>query len=490
MTQNKFWLDFAKIASAAVMSQTIIFATTPIFTRLYDPVTVGIAAVFMAVVFSIAPVSSFSYNQALVLANDDNEAASIAALSFLLTLAVSVILMFPFGMFPEACFSFLVSPELRNLLWLIPVNIFIKGIGTILLMESTRESSFGTQGRSRIIQTVSERVLVLGAGVMGKAEPAAIIIGRMISYFLEAASFREIFAKFIVQARSLSFHSLKAVASKYHQFPLYANWTYLLANLSAYVAVFLIAFFFNAEFTGLYVISERVLFTPLIIFGDSLKNVYYQKAVTQRDDPNQLQVFYLKIRERLLAYGIFPALLMFCFGREVFRLFLGARWETAGHIAGILCLAAFFQFISTPIMSLVNVLGKQKQFLLFTGLLLGVKFISITIGGLKGQPIMAVWLITIGGSLTYIAIHCWIDRLLSVHIWLLFIQLLKYSLIALSLLSGIVMMHYYFTGMLALILALTCATLLYYSVVVHIVENKSIVTILKQIGRMKNARKF
>jgi len=487
MSRNSFVVDISKIASASVVSQIIILATTPIFTRLFSPSFVGAASVFMAIVFSLAPVSSLSYNQALVLAKNDREAAALTVLSFLLVLALTIILIIPFGLFSDFFFGLNLGPELRPYLWLIPISVFIRGTGAILIMESSRLGEFGLQGRSKIIQTVSERVFVLGPGLLGKTGALVIIIGRLISYIFEAAAFYRLLAANISRTRNVTWRILKEVAYRYREFPLYANWTNLTANLSAYVSIFIIAFFFTAEFTGLYAISERLLFLPLIIFGESIKSVYFRKATIQQNDPDQLSLFFAHMRDRLIAYSIFPMITILFFGTEIFGLFLGAKWEAAGHVAGILCLFAFFQLISSPVMSLVNVLGKQREFFFFTCLLLSVKFISFIVGGLMRNPMTALWLVTISGSMTYLVIHCWIDKLLGMHHRNLFIQLAKHTMLTFTTLGAVLALQRLHSDPLFLLFILGCASLVYYAVAIHVMEGTSILMILRRIKTMSSS---
>lgn len=484
MSRYKFWRDIVTISGASVFSQIIIVITTPIFTRLYEPAALGIAAVFMAIIFTIFPVSSFSYNHAIVIAKDKDEATSVTILSFLTTLAVSISLLIPFMVFNKTIFSSLIDRDLQNFMWLIPLSVFVKGICTILLMGSIRDKSFGAQGRSKIIQTVTERILVIGAGLFGKTGALAIILGRLVSYVFEAFPFGHIATQTITYARNLTFRSIKDVAIKYRQFPLFANWTYLLANLSAYVSVFIIALFFAPEFTGLYVLSERVVHTPLIIFGDSVKNVYYQKAASQREDLKELGNFYLRLRERLLAYSIFPCLMLLFFGREIFEVVLGSKWAVAGSIAGWVALFAFFQFISSPIMGLVNVLSKQRTFLYFTGLLLGTRCFSFIVGGVYDNPMMAVWLLATSGSITYLAINGWMDRHLSINRRFIFEQLLKFSFLSLALLFSVTFVTKISSGIFLLLFALISACLIYYSVVIRIVEGKTIPVFVRDMASL------
>jgi O-antigen/teichoic acid export membrane protein len=481
MTRHTFLLDVAKITSATALAQVISLATTPIFTRLFEPAAVGTAAVFMSIVFCIAPVSNLRYNHAIVLAKDDNESFNIAVLSFLLTAAVSVCLLFPFLVFGKCPIFSFNNPELKPLLWLVPITVFVRGIYSVLLMETSRKRSFGVQGYSRVLQILSERILVLGTGLLGWVGATTIIIGRLISYFFEAIPFHQIARSFIKKYRSLSLRSLRDTAIAHRQFPMYANWTNITANLSAYISIFIIAFFFTAEFTGLYAMSERLLLLPLYVFGDSIKSVYYQKAASQREDRAELKAFYLQLRKRLVAYSLFPAVLLLFFGPQIFSLFLGEEWEIAGSIAGIMCLIAFFQFISSPIMSLVNVVGKQRQFLLFTILLLCARCLSFILGGLEGKPMLGVWLFSISGSLIYIAINHWMDRMLHASSSEPLFQISKYGSLSLLLLLCVFFGERLFPIPIILPFALICASFLYYSIAVRSVEGESMGAVIKKL---------
>ncbi len=234
--------------------------------------------------------------------------------------------------------------------------------------------------------------------------------------------------------------------------------------------------------------TERLLLLPLAVFGDSLKIVYYQKAASQRDDRGELRIFYHRLRKRLLAYSIFPTLLLLFFGREIFRFFLGPAWDLSGSIAGVLCVLALFQFISSPIMSLVNVVGKQRQFFLFTMLLLGARCISFVVGGLRGQPMLAIWLVTISGSVIYVMINLWMDRVLLSGTTDLLFQITKYASLSAGLLLCVALTRELFPHSFLLPVALLSAGLIYYSIVLRTVEDKTLTVFIREMRAMMIAR--
>lgn len=413
MSNHSFLSNVAQLVTASAVSQFIIFATTPVLTRLYDPTDFGIAAVFTAVILFISPVSSFSYSQAIVMSSDDKEAVTLAVLCLIIVMLVSVVLIVPFVFFNSVeAFSFN-TPGLINYLWLIPVVVFLRGAYYVFLFESSREKSFTTQAYSKLTQTIVERTMTLGAGFLGYATAGAMIISRVFSFVAEAVCFINIAISLVRKRTAITYQAIRVVALKYRQFPLYANWSYIFGGLSAYLPIFLLAYFFTPEITGLYAISDRLLLTPLALLGESLRRVYYQKAASQQKDFAELKSFFLRLREKLIAYSIFPFLAFSVVSTEIFSVFLGNRWEKAGMFAGIIGFLVAAQFISTPVSSLINVLEKQREYLIVTVMIFFSRLLAFLIGGLNKDVMLAIWLFVSAEILIYVAMHMWIDSILQ-----------------------------------------------------------------------------
>ena len=100
-------------------------------------------------------------------------------------------------------------------------------------------------------------------------------------------------------------------------------------------------------------------------------------------------------------------LVLLIVGKEVFVLFFGFKWATAGIFSQILSLWTFAIFVSTPLLNIIIIMEKNE-----TGLLLNfVKVLtgagSLIIGGLMGNVYIGLILFTFFGVITYGGFILW-----------------------------------------------------------------------------------
>ena len=100
---------------------------------------------------------------------------------------------------------------------------------------------------------------------------------------------------------------LAIVAKKYYNFPLYQTWGTLLNVLSIQIMPLLLASFFSSDVTGWFAMSTRVLQLPASFLGQSIGQVYFQKAsVAQREE--RLSDVTVRTLKALVTLGTFPIL--------------------------------------------------------------------------------------------------------------------------------------------------------------------------------------
>ena len=81
----------AVLATGTAAAQALTVAVSPILTRLYDPSEFGVFGVFMAVAATIVTVAALNYELAIIVADDDDEALDVMALSVLVVIATALI---------------------------------------------------------------------------------------------------------------------------------------------------------------------------------------------------------------------------------------------------------------------------------------------------------------------------------------------------------------------------------------------------------------
>ena len=66
--------NLAKVTSGTIAAQAIMFAFSPIITRLYGPEAFGIQGVFLSLVAILSPAIALSYPMAIIEENSDENA--------------------------------------------------------------------------------------------------------------------------------------------------------------------------------------------------------------------------------------------------------------------------------------------------------------------------------------------------------------------------------------------------------------------------------
>jgi O-antigen/teichoic acid export membrane protein len=103
-------------------------------------------------------------------------------------------------------------------------------------------------------------------------------------------------------------------------------------------------------------------------------------------------------------------------GPELIAFVLGGDWVTAGTYAQWLAVWLLFLFVSSPLTRLFDVLERLRASLAFNVLLFGVRSVVLVIGGMIGDPLVAVALYGAASALLYAGLLVWLLVLAEVRL--------------------------------------------------------------------------
>src|SRR5690606_12510540 len=136
----------------------------------------------------------------------------------------------------------------------------------------------------------------------------------------------------------------------------------------------------------------------MALLGGSIGQVFYQRASRAAIDGTLPELVLGTVR-RLLVIAAFPFLALAVVGPDLFTLVFGKEWVTAGHFLQFLSPLLFFVFLSSPISTLISVLGAHKVGLSFNLALLLTRCVSLVAGGIYGDVFVALWLYSLSGTI-------------------------------------------------------------------------------------------
>ena len=187
---------------------------------------------------------------------------------------------------------------------------------------------------------------------------------------------------------------------RYRKFPLYGSWSALLYSISWQLPNFLLSVFFSSAVVGYYALGTRLLRMPMSLIGSAIAQVFFQRAAEAQAE-GRLAIVVESAFRRLVTMGMFPLLLLTIIGTDVFVVVFGQTWAEAGAYAQILSVWTFFWFISSPLSTLYSVLEKQESGLVLNSIIFATRFLSLLIGGVLGNPRLALLLFSASGTLVY-----------------------------------------------------------------------------------------
>jgi len=464
---SSFLHDTLKLVLGTTFSQVLLALSAPFLTRLFTPEDMGTFTLFLSILAISTVVACLRYEYSIMLPKNEDEAANLFVLACLLSLATSLLL----ALFLWVCGGWLCgllnAPEMLSQLWWLPPATFFSGLFLALNYWETRYSHYTRLAVRRGINSVVQIVTQVGAGLIGLATAGSLIAG----YFLGIAISTLILA---VQAwrdhnrvfrRSVHLGSMWTGIKRYRKFLLYDSGSALINSTAQQLPPFLLSIYFTQAVVGFYGLGFRILRLPSMLVGTAIGQVFFQRAARARHD-GTLPGLVEETMHRLVVLGMFPLLLLTVAGREIFIVVFGSAWAEAGVYTQILSLWVYFVFISSPLTCLINVLEKQEVGLVFNSILFATRFISLVIGGLQGNPRLALMLFAISGVILYGGLFLWIIIATHAPMKFILLRLGKNFILNLPLLVIIGLAKWEFAASAWVILLLCCAAcILYYSVV-------------------------
>lgn len=383
------------LASGTVIAQAIAVGASPLLSRLYTPDAFGAFGVFVAIVSLGAVAVGLRYDAAIPLADRDDEAWAVVALTLVLVVLVSLVVGLLTWLFVGTGVIDPLPGALRETLILIPMALFLTGVHQTLTFWATRTEAFAATARAGVAQSMTQTAGQIAFGVMGGAAlglGAGFLIGRAAGVGLLRAALGP---RVQARLRGLSARDLRAAASKYRRFPIIALWSSLLNSAGFQVPILVLAVLFHSTVVGWFLLTVRVLQLPLAVIGSAVGQVYYARA--SKSSVDELGSTTRSVFQALAVLGTGPLVLLVVGGDEGFALVFGEAWRQAGDYARWLAPWLLLVFVASPLSTMVYVLSRQRGEFLFQLALVGVRVGALVVGWRLGAADVAIALFG-GGS--------------------------------------------------------------------------------------------
>ncbi len=407
---NPFLRNILVLMSGTVIAQVITVIVSPILTRLFNPAAFGVFGIYMSIVSIVTAIVTMRYDQALMLPNNNKNAAHLFWAAIFSVIAVSAISLILCLAFFKQIILLLKIEEIGMWILLFPFSIFLSGLYLTLTSWFARQKKFKKDSISQMVRSTAANSAQVSSGVFN-AGPVGLIAGNILGDLL--SSFTLIFQmrhddKQILK-EGLHYHSIKQLGKQYSDFPIYSSTQNFLNAISQNIPVLLLAKFFGPVIVGYYALGVRVLQLPMNFILTSLRQVLFQRASEIHNAQGDTYNLFKKTTLGLFGIAVVPALIIIAFGPFLFGLILGKNWATAGEYARWLIIWLGVGFINPPAILFAQIYRKQK-FLFFQDLaLLFSRVSTLIIGGLYFDALGSIIMYSIIGFVfnSFIILYMW-----------------------------------------------------------------------------------
>lgn len=378
MKSSSLIRNLAAVTSSAALAQAIVFAFSPLITRIYGPEAFGAQGVFLSLISILTPAIALRYPMAIVTAQRDTEAQYLARISLQIAAALAVFLFLILLLFHGPISGLLGADILGYLILFLPVALFCVALQDVTTYQAARLNQFGLVAKVTIIQAfVINAARVLG-GLLAPIAATLIAITAVVPSLQALQLWRRTKDKLPRASRSRA-RQTRAILRKHREFPLYRVPTDVLNAASQSAPVILLASLFSPAAAGLYALTRSVFNLPLNIISTAMSNVLYARFAELARERRPITPLLIKMTFFLLL----PAPIIVgvsYFAPTIFAFMFGEEWREAGHYAQWMSIWIVFGIANLPAIRIAPIIQRQQQLFVANILMLVVRVLAILAG--------------------------------------------------------------------------------------------------------------
>jgi O-antigen/teichoic acid export membrane protein len=360
LANRPFLHSVGVLAGGTAVGQLVTVLAMLLLTRIYTAIQFGQLQYYSTTLLVLISIAALRYETAILLPEDDVDAAGVLCVALLAALAVVTVVSISLWILRDSRLLQGERSALRPFILLFPVSALGASAYQSLSYWAVRKHEFVRIAKTRVAQAVAQASgqLAFGFGGFGLT---GLIIGDMMgrltgSVELLRAAWRQSGGLF----RQLDVGCVRRAAYRYRHFPLVSSWSALVNSAGLTLPPLLLGGYYGAETLGWFGLMDRALALPAMMVGQAISQVYMGRAARlASSDPAALRSLHLASIRQLALVGLIPYGIVLLAGPQLFSLVFGASWREAGTYAQMLAVVQFAGFVSWPLTPTLNILERQ-----------------------------------------------------------------------------------------------------------------------------------
>ncbi|MBC8377033.1 MAG: oligosaccharide flippase family protein [FCB group bacterium] len=370
---SRFNKNVLTLATGVSIGQTIPLLISPILTRIYTPEDFGILALFLSISTLISVISSGRYEQAIMLPDTDEEAMHLTVFSWIFAAISSLIMLLAILLFHPLIMNTINNQALSTYIYFTPLLTFLLASFNILNILATRLHAFSLLSKVSVIKSMVNGSVQLISGAL-KGDAFGLILGQILGSLTQIVV---LFTNLKGRIPRLSFpplNSIKTLLKRYKRFPQFSVAAVLSNTLTQNVLNISISSIFSVALLGYYSFANRILILPMSFLGNSIGQVFFQEATSEKNESGSAQKTLKSTFWKLTMLSIVGFGLLYFIIEDLFSIVFGKNWEQAGLYARYLIPMMAAKFVVSPLSAINNIFNKQ-----YISLTWQVGFLTLTI---------------------------------------------------------------------------------------------------------------
>lgn len=358
------------------LAQLILVATTPVLSRLFDPVEFGILTAFLLIPNALLPAIGGKFEVAMVLPKSNGTARRLLGFASQTCIVISLLFMT----------WILVSGESsRPLALLEPAFLFLAGHVLILQYMLNRRADFKRLGFVKVIVSAVTVTTMLAAGLAG-GSASSLIFASLLGQAVALASLLCWTSPEIRGFVAITSRAARPVLCRNRSYPTLNATSSLLGGFTLALPLLTFEWWCSQADLGQLGMMIRVTAAPAALVTISIGQVNLRIVSKLVQGGQSALRHVLKIFGVLFGAAVPAAIVTAIWGPDIFTFALGNDWRESGQLAAIYAPALAIRFAVSPLSSTLgatrhNALGMAWRVLAFI-----VTLTVVLVVGPKGDP--------------------------------------------------------------------------------------------------------
>lgn len=396
--------EAATLVSGNVLAQLIALAAYFVLTRIYSPDDYGLFNIFYSYIEVFIILSTCKYELAVVVADDEREAAAVSRFALRLNTVVSLILL-TIALVLWLCGA--LPGNFSQLGWmvlLIPPMVFFCGTSRVYSFLYNRFHRYSQIALSENVNAGSGALLKIALGLLGMA-PAGLPVGTVLGQAASNINYR-------LRMRSLALPPTsaaegKAAARKHSNFPRFVATKDFVNTFSANLPFLWLALYFNRAEIGLFGLALTFTRQPVLLLCAAFERVLYARGAEAVRQRQPLRRTVWRFLLAINAVAIPACALLWFFAEPLFSFGFGTRWQGCGVYVQALLPWVLLTLTANSLMFVANIFSTQRTEFFFNIAQLLLRVVALYIGIRMGSFLLSIRMFAAVSALVSAALTVW-----------------------------------------------------------------------------------